>query len=1019
MRPLRLRLVAFGPFAGEQVIDFEQLGPAALFLIEGATGAGKTTILDAICYALYDKSTGGERDARQMRSDFAAADRLTEVELEFLLGAERYRIRRVPEQTRPRQRGEGTTKQAAIAELYRRDGGAEVVLVARKVNEANAEIARLTGLTVEQFRQVMVLPQGQFRKLLTAESKERQAILQNLFGTELYSRIAESLRLRTSELAARDNELGLQRDAIFRSLGLELNDDMGAVLSSAAVALTDARTRQITAESALQACLSSLADAEQLAERFAERSRAMAMLEQLDEGQAEHEARETLLSQLDAAMALSPLWQVWTDRQQEYANSVAQAAIAEKALVAFQRDEAMAQTQLDAAEQRLETRESTVAELHAAESMLPLLAEYDEAQSAHRKAVTDLALSEKSLEASATNLRESDLTFATLTQQHAAAQLNAAALPGLEAQHAQLQRAQHAVAERETLQAIHAERVAASRACDARLAEATRALDSAKALRAQAEALWESRQAVVLASALRGASPCPVCGSTEHPAPAGAQGDLLADDGVDVAEVREREDAARALMESAQSAVHQATAAVSEVAAKLAALDEAGGAGATDFDPALRDTLASAQASAAAVMGLAQSLDSARQLAAQHQRLHESSQRDHQVALQAEAAAQARSEQCRTQLGESVPDRVELDARVVALRSQIDDIDGNHRQCRLALENARLARVRATTELESLQRNAAQSDLLRGECEASWLVALSESAFDDVDTFLSAIARVSERAALASAHSAYLDARRDAAAALAVAERAVAGRTEPDLERERARRDTSQSALEALNTALAAQQARVSQLDDASTRLASLDRDRAQVEADYRVAGSLSQAANGQNPLKLNLQSFVLAVLLDDVLLAAGERLQRMTRGRYQLVRREGVTHGGRQAGLDLDVDDAHTGRRRRADTLSGGESFMAALALALGLSDVVQAHAGGIRLDTLFIDEGFGSLDPDSLDLAVRALVDLQSSGRLVGVISHVPELAEQIQSKLQVRSGSTGSRAKLIVNPGMGPGH
>jgi len=147
----------------------------------------------------------------------------------------------------------------------------------------------------------------------------------------------------------------------------------------------------------------------------------------------------------------------------------------------------------------------------------------------------------------------------------------------------------------------------------------------------------------------------------------------------------------------------------------------------------------------------------------------------------------------------------------------------------------------------------------------------------------------------------------------------------------------------------------VSQLDDASTRLASLDRDRAQVEADYRVAGSLSQAANGQNPLKLNLQSFVLAVLLDDVL--------------------------------------------RRADTLSGGESFMAALALALGLSDVVQAHAGGIRLDTLFIDEGFGSLDPDSLDLAVRALVDLQSSGRLVGVISHVPELAEQIQSKLQVR--------------------
>jgi exonuclease SbcC len=243
------------------------------------------------------------------------------------------------------------------------------------------------------------------------------------------------------------------------------------------------------------------------------------------------------------------------------------------------------------------------------------------------------------------------------------------------------------------------------------------------------------------------------------------------------------------------------------------------------------------------------------------------------------------------------------------------------------------------------------------------------------------------------------------------AEAAARGVAEPDLPALEAAAEAAGRAYDSASKAAGAAQGRVEHLEGVLAKLAGSAERSARLEAEYGVLCGLSQAASGDNEMRLTFQSWVLGALLDDVLIATSARLREMSGGRYALQRSRSVTDRRRAAGLDLDVSDAYTGLERPATTLSGGESFMAALALALGLADVVQSQSGGIRLDTIFIDEGFGSLDPEALDLALRVLSRLHEGGRLVGIISHVPELKRRIDARLEVTAGKTGSRAGFVL--------
>ncbi|MEM6987407.1 MAG: SMC family ATPase, partial [Pseudomonadota bacterium] len=538
MRPLLLRLSAFGPFADAQTIDFESLGPSALFLIEGATGAGKTTLLDAICYALYDRSTGGEREARHMRSHFAPEHVLTEVELTFAIGSQRYRIRRVPEQTRPRQRGTGSARQMPTAELYRLDGDVEQVVVARKVGEANAEIAKLTGLTVEQFRQVMVLPQGQFRRLLTAESKERQDILQNLFGTALYSQVSERLKAVSSALAQQDREIGLKLEATWQAAGLSSESDMAALQLSAGERVASLRGLRQHAEAELQRAVQAFKDAEQLTAAHTAIQRIDAELADLESQKPAHSARERQLASLDAAEAMQPTWRALQSTKRDLAEKLTERGVHEQQSKHTAAELAEREQAFEAAHVAYQQRDALASAAQDAARLLAQWTALDDATRALQRAERDLSQRETAHTTAKRDLADGVQRIEEARRSLSVAELEAARVSGLQQQVAQQRRASELGAEKRTVEQQLEQSERQLEVAKVNLATARENTANATRLREQAERMWLDQHATALAASLRPGEPCPVCGSREHPAAASQQRGLLEPEAIDLDALR-------------------------------------------------------------------------------------------------------------------------------------------------------------------------------------------------------------------------------------------------------------------------------------------------------------------------------------------------------------------------------------------------------------------------------------------------------------------------------------------------
>ncbi|WP_346797137.1 SMC family ATPase [Halomonas sp. Bachu 37] len=865
MTPLTLTMQAFGPFTGSETIDFTALGKSPLFLINGPTGAGKSSILDALCFALYGQTTGDERTGTQMRCDQAAAGLLTEVTFDFNLRGEGFRVRRVPQQERPKARGEGTTTQNAEAQLWRLTPQGEVgeCLVARSVNDATAEVQTLIGLDANQFRQVMVLPQGKFRELLLADSKDREKIFSQLFQTQLFQRIEERLRTQANQIER------------------EVNDHRQRVKG-----ILDAS--EVESEAELEETLQNLEPQKLNAERAYTEAKAQ-------REQAEHAERQGNESQ-----------------------------------ALFERHKTLEAAKTEQLRHQPEA-ERAQAKLHAHEQTQVLTTPFYALQTA-QQAVATSTHARETAEAAIT-ARQSD--YRQAQQALESAKERQAQLPAWQKE---AYRLEHAVEQCQELASLEAqrERLASQAAQTTKAIEQQQGDVTALERRATEQELrWHQGQAALLAQRLETDRPCPVCGSCEHPAPAGQAQALVTQD--DVKKVRDlHEKARRDLITAQQQAQRQ----------KL---------GMTHLDE-------------------------------QCQRL-------------------------RRQLG----DATSLDA----LQAQHTNLQRDIHQCERAWQAAQQQAQQAQTALaraETTLNDAAQRETLAGgelaKAQQAWRQALADSDFNDEAAFADAHLPEAERQALAERvehfqrELAKLEGQLEASAAR------LEDLTPPDLDvlaeqtkDARVREQASEQAYRQLAS-------RVAQLQATRQKLAAAQEAQAELEAQYRVWGTLSEVANGRTGNRISLQRFVLGVLLDDVLIQASERLVRMSRGRYQLVRREDPSKGNRASGLELDVADTYTGKNRPVATLSGGESFMAALALALGLSDVVQAYAGGIQLDTLFIDEGFGSLDQDALDQAIAMLSELQMGGRMIGIISHVSELKEQMPVRVEVRAGRQGSTVD-VKNP------
>ncbi|MCH1931624.1 SMC family ATPase [Shewanella sp. A25] len=1017
MKPLTLSMSAFGPFATTQSIDFTALGSNPLFLINGPTGAGKTTILDGICFALYGKTTGNEREGAQMRCDLADDALLTEVTFKFQLGSAMYSIRRVPEQDRAKKSGEGSTLQKSEAQLYRIDAnGEQTLIVANKVSEATAEIEALTGLDVEQFRQVMVLPQGKFRELLMADSKAREQIFSQLFQTHIYKRIEDTLKAKAADIRALVKDQRSRRDGILQTAELNSDEELVAELSHLETEFSIAKNAKDMATASHQQAIKQHDGAQQLLAEFARLTGLEAEAKQLEEQKPLIEVQSQTLNVAKQAQRVKPLLDNAIAREQEAHSADRLFVEAQNALSLAQNEQTKADyeaQQLVALEQTLKETEQRVTSLS---SLVPELNEL----MLLSKAVDDAKLQLDSTKAKG---QGSKTALAELVQKRSQQEQ---LLPKLQMQSELLLSSQQALSQHNHMfeqfkqwQQIEA-KVSASQAALTLAGEHGSILkDSYQQSQHLAKSLqlrWFQGQAAILARELKTNEPCPVCGSSEHPNPAVAHEDLPTDAQLQQAQEQEalaldNLSKARADYKGLQKQLETQQQQASELSMSLGDFVQLSLESHLEKQQLLVTNAKAAESASKQLINLQQQLTSLQQ---QERALNERLElereqyREHETQLERLSGQLAEKSQ-----------RIPEDYRALDMLNQA--ISANEQQ--LTKLKASIELIRNTQQL-ALQRTVAANAALKA-AEQTREIALQQQTkaqnaldtelnhvgFADRDNLIQALLSDARIQALSEEIEGY---HRQCAlnqSQLSQLKSQLSGAVIPNIEELKTQLAVMAEQLQLAEQAWNHLHARITLLKQTQSQLKLVDQKSTSLEDEYAVIGTLADVACGNTGNKISLQRFVLSVLLDDVLLAATHRLHLMSKGRYRLLRKEDRSKGNKASGLELEVEDAYTSKVRPVATLSGGESFMAALSMALGLSDVVQAYAGGIKLDTLFIDEGFGSLDQDSLELAIRTLVDLQSAGRMIGVISHVTEMKEQIGSRIDILKNSHGSEIRLIL--------
>ncbi len=1002
MRLHRLTMTAFGPFATTQVVDFDALAAGGLFLLHGATGAGKTSVLDAVCFALYGQVPGARAGARlRVRSDHAADDLAPSVVLEATVGGRRLEVSRRPEWVRPKRRGAGTTTQPASTHVREWVDGAWAGLTTRN-DEAAQLLLDLLGMGHEQFTKVVLLPQGDFAAFLRADAEQRRVLLSRLFDIDRFAgaeswladerrRLAaavEDADRRVAELLARAGEAfaGLpETDETDESAGGApswVPDDLGelkpaqrsGVLLERATAL--ARSAQVRLESGTElaaAARARLADATDLAARRLRWSVATAQLADLD---AVSEGHDEAVRRLTAARRSAPVAGLLAAADATARRLASAQDAVETAVERFRDLHPRRRATSEAVQLVVTHHREVLAALTAAEGRVADLADLRARHAAltaeRRDAHERLAGARSSREQAATDLADAR------TAQQAVAVAAADVEPAAEAQRA----AAELVSLVEALARAHVEHGAAE------LARAA-AVDVDQAAREHLLAVREQRlesYAGELAAGLADGDACLVCGSTVHPA--------LAPRGP--AHVgRQQEADALAAAETSRLARARADHYLARLDARVVELlDRTGGAD----EPAARAALASAQARLAAAEQAR--ADCVRQTAAAT------------AAEAGRAAAEAEVQRWGAVEAQCSAALVEVGEQVSTLAGELDGLRG--KDADVASRAARVREALAAAEaLLDARAVVEAADAVLAEQLQHLAVALDECGVADAATARGDLLPPAQLAALADVVDERERARGDLVAVLAAADlRGVAGLPEPDLAETRAAVAVADASLQRSASSAALARDAVRRLGELHRQLVAAQDSDAPLREHHQRADELAgcvAGTGGGNTLRMRLSAYVLAARLEEVAAAATERLGAMSDGRYALVHSDERAKGGGRSGLGLRVVDAWTGVERDTATLSGGESFLASLALALGLADVVQAEAGGGVIETLFVDEGFGSLDEETLEEVMAVLDDLRGGGRAVGLVSHVADLRARIPSQLEVRKTRTGSTLHL----------
>jgi exonuclease SbcC len=1097
MRPLKLIMSAFGPYAGRVELDLEQLGSRGLYLITGDTGAGKTTIFDAITYALYGEPSGDNREPAMFRSKYAQPDTPTEVELTFSYDGKRYTVRRNPEYERPAKRGGGTTIQKADAELRLPDGS-----LVTKPREVNAALIGIIGLNRSQFSQIAMIAQGDFLKLLLADTRSRQEIFREIFKTRYYMVLQERLKGESGRLQ-RECEAARASVAQYISGILCPEEDPlfpmveqareGALPLPETVELIETlitRDRQADAQGleTLDALDAQWQTVNTLLGKAVEAEKARRQLEQtqaqrqsqlplVEEARAALEARQALCPRQEALAAEMAALDAELPRYQELTAQEELLATLESGVTAQQARQDAQQQDADRQSRELAALKDEAAALTSAGAEKERLLREQSEQEARRIALEALSQELEAWQAGGLRLEAAQAAREALSRQREtlSGELDArqeslradretwSAAEGLETEREKLLHRQSQAREKqagltalsELLGQCDTARQAMEQA-QADYRESREAAEAAEAAYTRKNRAFLDEQAGILAQTLRDGQPCPVCGAVHHPAPA-----RLSEAAPTEAELN----AAKAEMETARQAAQDKSLlagnwkttleeresqlltqmqpfvdapALEQAPAQLTACQAETEAALTrlhgellDLEAriALREELAqSIQAQDAQITELNTRLEALREQLAQAELEQRGAQAQH------EQLADRLTQQLSQQLGD--PSLDEAPARLAVALTQTETALAALAQ-QLQAAEARLARQQ---ELETRipQQEQTLKVLEQAIVSSREELARARSRAQEIAGQMDAL-----RAALPYPDAQAAEARRNALAAEAgqLAEAleqaqetytqrstALAGLDAAIVELRQLLSDSEAidvEAQQARSLELSSQRSRLAQVqraiharlaanETALTRIREKSRDLTGLEEQYTWVRTLSNTANGNlaGREKIALETYIQMTFFERIIRRANVRLMVMSGGQYELKRRTEAENNRSQSGLELDVIDHYNGSERSVKSLSGGESFKASLSLALGLSDEVQSSAGGIRLDTMFVDEGFGSLDEESLAQALRALTGLTEGNRLVGIISHVSELKEKIDRQIVVTKDKTGgSRVEIVV--------
>ncbi|MFI7388185.1 AAA family ATPase [Streptomyces sp. NPDC049813] len=1018
MRLHTLRVTAFGPFGDAQEIDFDALSAAGLFLLHGPTGAGKTSVLDAVCFALYGSVPGarqsGGGQGQSLRSDHADPGVRTEVVLDLTVAGRRLELTRQPPFARPKKRGTGFTTEKAQSWLREYDavaGGWKDL--SRSHQEIGEEITQLLGMSKDQFCQVVLLPQGDFARFLRADAEARGKLLGRLFDTHRFAlveqRLADERRGAERQVTAGDAELLADAHRMQQAAGgiVELPPvdaapgEPGladAVLAWAATARSTAREHFThthlalgAAESARVAAQRALVEAtetERLQRRFAQ---AQARAADLEDRAADHRAVEERMERARKAEAVAPALTLRDEAQHEHETALRDQEQARGRLRGLpgrtggQPDAPAGPDGADAlpapepladagpavlaeAARRVAVELGGLAAARRAEHRLARLAQERSGLDREERADADL------LDEAGSWLAAWDTRRAALQGQVDEAQEAATRTEHLAGQLEPARRQARAAVERDRL----------TRRAEEAAAVMLRAREETAAAHEHWLGLKERRLrdvAAELAEGLVDGAPCTVCGATEHPAPI-----VKSEQHVD----RAAEELALAAYRSAERHRAGTEHAVGEVREELAAAKAAAGDEPADRLAALVQDLEARHAEARTA---ASALHAARETLARAESEH-----GRRLAARQEAATRAAARASTREALER--EKAALEGELSQARGEAASVEERaaqlERHARLLTEAAEAARAVESTATRLKDADARLAD------------AAFRAGFDTPRAAAEALVDDAEHRALQHRLDAWQSERAAVRAVLAEEETAAAAReprAEVDVARDAA--DAADDRVRAAGSARDAAARRCDELDRLSRRAATEARRLGPLRATYnRIArlASLAAGTSADNERKMRLESYVLAARLEQVAAAATARLRRMSSGRYTLVHSDSLAGRGR-SGLGLHVVDAWTGRERDTATLSGGETFFASLALALGLADVVTDEAGGVRLDTLFIDEGFGSLDDQTLDEVLDVLDSLRERDRSVGIVSHVGDLRRRVHAQLEIVKGRAGS--------------